>query len=104
MQTYVMNKINYTKDHYQNIIQKLQHKMEVVIPHVEDDQIMPLLKARYLGCFASQKSPRRFFHKWWKPERAIQTTTAAPLAQAAQLLLETPIAASLTSQIDPNDS
>jgi hypothetical protein len=34
--------------------------------------------------------------------RAIQTTTAAPLAQAAQLLLETPLSGVvLQSQIDP---
>ena len=71
----------------------LQQKMEAVIPHVEDDQIV--LYAAVEGKDEKGVLQRRELAKRMFPQkvgkhslRAIQTTTAAPLVQAAQLLLE----------------
>jgi len=97
-----------TKDDTAIAIQKLQHKMEVVIPHVEDDQIV--LYAAVEGKDIEDILRRREIAKTILPLqvgkqylRAIQTTTAAPLVQAAQLLLETnPHGVILQSQIDAN--
>ena len=97
-----------TKDDTAIAIQKLQHKMEVVIPHVEDDQIV--LYAAVEGKDIEGILRRREIAKTILPLqvgkqylRAIQTTTAAPLVQAAQLLLETnPHGVILQSQIDAN--
>jgi hypothetical protein len=80
--------------------------MEAVIPHIEDDKIV--LYAAVEGKDATGILRRREIAKCILPQkvgkhqlRAIQTTTAAPLAQAAQLLLETPhIGVILQSQID----
>ncbi|HEU4790021.1 MAG TPA: saccharopine dehydrogenase, partial [Flavobacterium sp.] len=88
-------------------IKRLQEKMEAVIPHNEDDQIV--LYAAVEGKDATGILRRReiakriFSQKVGKHKlRAIQTTTAAPLVQAAQLLLETPHKGIvLQSQIDP---
>lgn len=88
-------------------IKSLQEKMEAVIPHIEDDQIV--LYAAVEGKDATGILRRReiakriFSQKVGKHQlRAIQTTTAAPLVQAAQLLLETPQKGLvLQSQIDP---
>ncbi|WP_268849368.1 saccharopine dehydrogenase family protein [Flavobacterium aestivum] len=88
-------------------IKSLQEKMEAVIPHNEDDQIV--LYAAVEGKDATGILRRReiakriFSQKVGKHQlRAIQTTTAAPLVQAAQLLLETPHSGVvLQSQIDP---
>jgi saccharopine dehydrogenase-like NADP-dependent oxidoreductase len=90
-----------------NSIKGLQEKMEAVIPHIEDDQIVlyaavegkdatGILRRREIAkCILSQKVGKHQL-------RAIQTTTAAPLVQAAQLLLETPHSGVvLQSQIDP---
>lgn len=90
-----------------NTIKSLQEKMEAVIPHIEDDQIV--LYAAVEGKDATGILRRReiakriFSQKVGKHQlRAIQTTTAAPLVQAAQLLLETPQKGLvLQSQIDP---
>ena len=90
-----------------DIIKRLQEKMETVIPHVEDDQIV--LYAAVEGKDASGILRRReiakriFSQKVGKHQlRAIQTTTATPLVQAAQLLLENPQEGLiLQSQIDP---
>jgi saccharopine dehydrogenase-like NADP-dependent oxidoreductase len=87
-------------------IKGLQEKMEAVIPHIEDDKIV--LYAAVEGKDATGILRRREIAKCILPQkvgkhqlRAIQTTTAAPLAQAAQLLLETPhIGVILQSQID----
>ena len=87
-------------------IVSLQEKMEAVIPHIEDDQI--ILYAAVEGKDATGMLRRREIAKRILPQkvgkhqlRAIQTTTAAPLAQAAQLLLETPhCGVVLQSQID----
>jgi saccharopine dehydrogenase-like NADP-dependent oxidoreductase len=87
-------------------ISDLQHKMESLIPHIEDDQIV--LYAAVEGKDATGVLRRREIAKRILPQkvgnhqlRAIQTTTAAPLAQAAQLLLETnPHGVILQSQID----
>ena len=97
-----------TKDDTTTAIQKLQHIMEIAIPHVEDDQIV--LYAAVEGKDIEGVLRRREIAKTILPLqvgkhylRAIQTTTAAPLVQAAQLLLETnPKGVILQSQIDPN--
>lgn len=88
-------------------IKGLQEKMEAVIPHVEDDQIV--LYAAVEGKDANGILRRREIAKHIFSQkvghhqlRAIQTTTAAPLAQAAQLLLETSLSGViLQTQIDP---
>lgn len=74
-------------------IKELQQKMESVIPHIEDDQI--ILYASVEGKDAQGILRKREIAKQIRPQkvgkhtlRAIQTTTAAPLIQAAQLLLE----------------
>jgi saccharopine dehydrogenase-like NADP-dependent oxidoreductase len=89
-----------------NAISDLQHKIESLIPHIEDDQIV--LYAAVEGKDATGVLRRREIAKRILPQkvgnhqlRAIQTTTAAPLVQAAQLLLETnPHGVILQSQID----
>ncbi len=88
-------------------INDLQQKMEAVIPHIEDDQI--ILYAAVEGKDAQGVLRRREISKRILPQkvgkhllRAIQTTTAAPLVQAAQLLLENTLSGViLQSQIDP---
>lgn len=90
-----------------NVIKDLQQKMEAVIPHIEDDQI--ILYASVEGKDAQGILRRREIAKRIRPQkvgkhqlRAIQTTTAAPLVQAAQLLLENSLSGViLQSQIDP---
>ena len=74
-------------------IEALQLIMEKQIPHIEDDQI--ILYAAVQGKDAHGKIRRREISKQIIPQkvgrhqlRAIQTTTAAPLLQSAQLLLE----------------
>jgi saccharopine dehydrogenase-like NADP-dependent oxidoreductase len=94
-------------DNTADTIKCLQEKMEAIIPHVEDDQIV--LYAAVEGKDASGILRRREIAKRIVPQivgkhqlRAIQTTTAAPLAQAAQLLLESSLSGIiLQSQIDP---
>jgi saccharopine dehydrogenase-like NADP-dependent oxidoreductase len=91
-----------------NHISTLQEKMEGLIPHNEDDQIV--LYAAIEGKDIEGVLRRREIAKVVLPQkvghhhlRAIQTTTAAPLVQAAQLLLETnPHGIILQSQINPN--
>ena len=80
--------------------------MQEAIPHIEDDQIV--LYAAVEGKDIEGVLRRREIAKTIFPQkignhqlRAIQTTTAAPLAQAAQLLLEGKYkGALLQSQID----
>ncbi|WP_339921320.1 saccharopine dehydrogenase C-terminal domain-containing protein [uncultured Flavobacterium sp.] len=87
-------------------IKTLQQKMQEAIPHIEDDQI--ILYAAVEGKDIEGILRRREIAKTIFPQkignhqlRAIQTTTAAPLAQAAQLLLEGKYkGALLQSQID----
>lgn len=74
-------------------VEVLQEKMQAVIPHIEEDQIV--LYAAVEGEDSSGIRKRREVAKQILPLivgkhelRAIQTTTAAPLLQAAQLLLE----------------
>ena len=94
-------------DNSDDAITKLQQKMELVVPHIEDDQI--ILYAAVEGKDAEGILRRREIAKCILPQkvgkhqlRAIQTTTAAPLAQAAQLLLENDIiGVILQSQIEP---
>ena len=91
----------------ENQIAALQQKMEASIPHIEDDQI--ILYAAVEGKDATGTLNRREITKHIRPQtvgrhklRAIQTTTAAPLLQAAQMLLESGLSGViLQSQIDP---
>lgn len=88
-------------------IKNLQQIMEAVIPHIEDDQIV--LYAAVEGKDAQGILRRKEIAKRVHPQkvgkhqlRAIQTTTAAPLVQAAQLLLENSLSGViLQSQIEP---
>lgn len=88
-------------------VKSLQEKMETTIPHIEDDKI--ILYAAVEGKDTAGILRRREIAKCILPQkvgkhqlRAIQTTTAAPLVQAAQLLLEIPHnGVILQSQIDP---
>jgi saccharopine dehydrogenase-like NADP-dependent oxidoreductase len=94
-------------EHTTDTIKGLQEKMEAIIPHIEDDKI--ILYAAVEGKDATGILRRREIAKCILPQkvgkhqlRAIQTTTAAPLVQAAQLLLETSLSGVvLQSQIDP---
>ena len=91
----------------ENAINELQQKMLEVVPNIEDDQIV--LYAAVEGKDAAGMLRRREISKRILPQivgkhklRAIQTSTAAPLAQAAQLLLESSVnGVLLQSQIDP---
>ena len=91
-----------------NPITALQQKMEAQIPHTEDDQI--ILYAAVEGKDTNGTLRRREIAKRILPKtvgkyqlRAIQTTTAAPLLQAAQLLLESSYnGVVMQSQIDPD--
>jgi saccharopine dehydrogenase-like NADP-dependent oxidoreductase len=76
-----------------NKIAALQQKMQAEIPNIEEDQI--ILYAAVEGKDIEGVLRRREVSKCIVPQkvgnhqlRAIQTTTAAPLVQAAQLLLE----------------
>ena len=88
-------------------IKSLQKEMEASIPHIEDDQI--ILYAAVEGKDAAGILQRREISKRIIPQmvgkhrlRAIQITTAAPLVQAAQILLESSLSGViLQSQIDP---
>ncbi len=92
----------------QDVIAALQGVMEEEIPHVEDDQVV--LYAAVEGKDASGVLRRREVSKQILPQwvgrhqlRAIQATTAAPLIQAAQLLLESDLqGVVLQSQINPD--
>ncbi|WP_142785550.1 saccharopine dehydrogenase family protein [Changchengzhania lutea] len=88
-------------------IETLQLIMEKQIPHIEDDQIV--LYAAVQGKDANGKLQRREVSKQIFPQkvgkhklRAIQTTTAVPLIQSAQLLLESSCKGIiLQSEIEP---
>jgi saccharopine dehydrogenase-like NADP-dependent oxidoreductase len=88
-------------------IAALQRRMEEVIPHIEDDRI--ILYAAVLGKDEGGTLRRREVAKLIKPQRvgrhtlrAIQTTTAVPMLQAAMDLLEKPRkGVILQSQIEP---
>ena len=88
-------------------IATLQRNMEAQVPHIEDDQI--ILYAAVEGKDADGTLRRREIAKQILPQtvgkyqlRAIQTTTAVPLLQTAQMLLESPRSGVvLQSQIDP---
>lgn len=91
-----------------NATASLQRTMQAVIPHIEDDQIV--IYAAVEGKDSKGMLRRQEIAKHIKPQkigkhtlRAIQTTTAAPLVQAIQWLLETkPKGVILQSQIDIN--
>ena len=90
----------------ENAINELQQKMQEVIPANEDDQIV--LYTAVEGRDSTGMLRRREISKRILPQivgkrklRAIQTSTAAPLAQAAQLLLESSLTGvARQSQID----
>ena len=85
----------------------LQEKMETEIPHMEQDQIV--LYAAVEGKDSHGVLRRREVSKLIRPQkvgkhrlRAIQATTAAPMVQAAFMLLESDRkGVVLQSQIDP---
>ncbi|MFL1895656.1 saccharopine dehydrogenase family protein [Aquimarina sp. 2-A2] len=91
----------------EDTIETLQYEMERVIPHIENDHI--ILYAAVEGKDKKGKLHRREVAKKILPLkigkhtlRAIQTTTAVPLLQAAQLLLESSNkGVLLQSEIDP---
>jgi saccharopine dehydrogenase-like NADP-dependent oxidoreductase len=90
---WVEEQINSISDSDQPI-EALQLIMEKQIPHIEEDQI--IIYAAVQGKDANGTLRRREITKQILPQkigkyqlRAIQTTTAAPLIQSAQLLLET---------------
>lgn len=93
--------------HHPDPVAALQEAMEAVIPHVEDDRIV--LYAAVEGRDAGGTLRRREIARTIRPKkvgkhvlRAIQTTTAVPMLQAAQMLLESPRSGViLQSQIDP---
>ncbi|WP_016989482.1 saccharopine dehydrogenase family protein [Flavobacterium sp. ACAM 123] len=79
-----------------NTVAALQRKMQAEIPHIDEDQIIlyAAVEGKDIeGVLRKREVSKRIFpqkvgnHKL----RAIQSTTAAPLVQAAQLLLENPI-------------
>ncbi len=89
-----------------NTINLLQQKMEVNIPYIEDDQVvfyaaieendnLGILRRKEISnCIKPQKVGKHTL-------KAIQATTAAPMAQVAQLVLEKPIkGVLLQSEID----
>jgi saccharopine dehydrogenase-like NADP-dependent oxidoreductase len=90
-----------------NRIKDLQEKMEATIPHLEDDMVV--LYASVEGKDKQGVLRGREISKKILPQkvgkhvlRAIQTTTAAPLCQAAQMLLESDLkGVILQSQLDP---
>ncbi|GAA4273131.1 saccharopine dehydrogenase C-terminal domain-containing protein [Aquimarina gracilis] len=91
-----------------DIVRTLQKNMEQHIPHIEDDQI--ILYAAVQGYDVDGVLHRREVSRKILPKkvgkhqlRAIQVTTAVPLIQSAQLLLESSYTGViLQSQIDPN--
>ena len=90
-----------------NLSESLQLIMENQIPHIEDDQI--ILYAAVQGKDSNGKLRRKEISKQIFPQkvgkyvlRAIQTTTAVPLIQSAQLLLESSFKGIiLQSEIEP---
>jgi saccharopine dehydrogenase-like NADP-dependent oxidoreductase len=81
--------------------------MEATIPHIEDDQIVLYAAVEgkdNLGVLRKREISKRVLpQKVGKRQlRAIQTSTAVPLVQSAQMLLENSLSGViLQSQIDP---
>jgi saccharopine dehydrogenase-like NADP-dependent oxidoreductase len=102
---WVQQKLNDLKN-TTDAISGLQQIMEAEIPHIEDDQI--IIYAAVEGKDANGILRRREIAKKILPQlvgkhqlRAIQTTTAVPLIQSVQWLLEKkPIGVTLQSQLD----
>jgi saccharopine dehydrogenase-like NADP-dependent oxidoreductase len=94
-------------DNKADIIKKLQDEMEKQIPHTENDRVV--LYAAVEGKDSMGRLRRREVSKQIFPKlvgkhllRAIQITTAAPLVQSAQLLLESDLkGVLLQSEIEP---
>jgi saccharopine dehydrogenase-like NADP-dependent oxidoreductase len=76
-----------------NVLKQLQERMEEVIPHIEEDQIILFASVEGIDDKGIRRKievsnrilPQKIGKHWL---RAIQTTTAAPLLQSALLLLE----------------
>ena len=91
----------------EDAINELQQQMQQIVPAIEDDQIV--LYVAVEGRDSTGMLRRREISKRIHPQivgkhtlRAIQITTAAPLAQATRLLLESSLTGIiLQSQIDP---
>lgn len=104
--TWVKKQMKHLSDSDQPI-ERLQHIMEKHIPHIEEDQI--IIYAAVQGKDAKGTLQRREISKQILPQkigkyqlRAIQTTTAAPLIQCAQLALESKLkGVVLQSKLDP---
>ncbi len=104
---WVQRQINHNGN-AKDIIGALQQDMEKQIPHIEDDQI--ILYAAVEGKDSKGVLRRREVSKKISPNkvgrhylRAIQITTAVPLIQSAQLLLEeSSTGVILQSQIKPD--
>jgi saccharopine dehydrogenase-like NADP-dependent oxidoreductase len=104
--SWIENQISELND-AKDIIKRLHKKMEAVIPHIEDDQIVFYTAVEGKdsdGILRRKEIARQIFpqtvgkHKL----RAIQITTATPLVQSAQMLLESVKSGIiLQSQIDP---
>jgi len=88
-------------------IATLQERMEAVIPHIEEDKVV--IYAAVEGKDSHGTLRRSETAKVIEPQRvgkhqlrAIQTTTASPFVQAADMLLEKPQKGIiLQSEIDP---
>lgn len=91
----------------QHPVEHLQNQMEVVIPHLENDRIILYAAVQgkdRQGTLRRQEIAKKILPLKVGPFllRAIQTTTAAPMLQAAAYLLEkNPRGIILQSQLDP---
>jgi hypothetical protein len=75
--------------------------MQAVIPQIEEDQIICCgRRKRHRSWFEDGKFQHIFPKKGNHQLRAIQTTTAAPLVQAAHYYLNNPTRSTLQSQIN----
>lgn len=91
----------------ENNIQELQSRMESTIPHIEDDQIIIYAAVEgkdHKGILRRKEIAKKVLPQYVGKHRlrAIQTTTAAPMVQAATYLLENKSKGIvLQSMIDP---
>ena len=104
--SWIENQIN-SIGYESNTIAALQQRMETSIPHMEDDRIVLYAAVEVKdekGILQRREAANLIFpQKVGKHKlRAIQITTAAPLIQSAQLLLESSISGIiLQSHLDP---
>jgi hypothetical protein len=73
----------------QTKLQPYSKKMQAVIPQIEEDQIVLYAAVEDIEGVLRRRKFQHIFPKSGKPSiKSYTTTTAAPLVQAAQLLLE----------------